>query len=92
MTQVSHDLQYSTRYQTVPQVPQARHYQTAVQGFDLQGGSTHHRQMHAGIPSVSDPKGLELAQGFNSVREALLRTSQMIKDIDDIVKEHKKTK
>ena len=40
---------------------------------------------------MSDPKGLELAQGFNSVREALLRTSQMIKDIDDIVKECKKT-
>lgn len=34
-----------------------------------------------------DSKGLELMQGFNSVREALIRTSQMIKEIDEIVKD-----
>ncbi|KAK7489354.1 hypothetical protein BaRGS_00019462 [Batillaria attramentaria] len=42
-------------------------------------------------PLLSDPKGLEMLQGFNSVREALLRTSQMIKDIDEIVKVRKRS-
>ncbi|XP_076454102.1 uncharacterized protein LOC143289122 isoform X1 [Babylonia areolata] len=39
--------------------------------------------------STSGPKDLDMLHGFNSVREALLRTSQMIREIDDIVKDCK---
>lgn len=49
----------------------------------------HHRNtcgFYGNLP-VKD-MNLEMLQGFNSVREALLKTSKVINDIDDILDKH----
>ncbi|XP_070213066.1 uncharacterized protein C5orf34-like [Littorina saxatilis] len=75
--------QYNTGF---PTAPRAFHSSVAAVGM-IPAGQAQGRQ----LPLVLGPRGVELAQGFNCVREALLRTSQMINDIDQMVNEHKKT-
>ncbi|XP_025078550.1 uncharacterized protein LOC112554763 isoform X5 [Pomacea canaliculata] len=61
--------------------------------------TTSHRQLSGAGQHVftgyniflADSKGQELLLGFNSVKDALLKTSQMIKDIDEIVEQRKKS-
>ena len=46
-------------------------------------------QSHHSSQSGIFPRNLEMMQGFDSVREALLKTSKVIHDIDDILDKRK---
>ncbi|KAL8609668.1 hypothetical protein ACOMHN_049748 [Nucella lapillus] len=74
--------QYSTHSQSVPHLAQSLGCGRVEGTSDLNSSSR---------VFASDPKDLAMLQGFQSVKEALLRTSQMIREIDDIVQDRKES-
>ncbi|XP_061183350.1 uncharacterized protein C5orf34 homolog [Saccostrea echinata] len=74
-----------TRYNVHFSPPSASNYPIRTQENSHMSTKSHDNNQ-----SVLLPSSLEMMRGFDSVREALLRTSKAIHDIDDILEKRKK--